>query len=179
MSYSSFFGLSHHCWALRVVVGSSCVLCIIVRWCTASSPRLPHLTKSGRSLPCLVIPAIFVVIGFVVFMVVASIVFIVIVSALLALLLLFILSLLILLVLVLLPPSLHASSVPFPSSSPWLPPSWSLICRHWVPLVVIGKAGHRSRSLWVTCGFTCRNTCRDPDLQVQVTCGYRSLRIWV
>ena len=41
------------------------------------------------------------------------------------------------------------------------------------------KAGHRSRSLWVTCGFTCRNTCRDPDLQVQVTCSYRSLRIWV
>jgi hypothetical protein len=42
-----------------------------------------------------------------------------------------------------------------------------------------GKAGHRSRSLWVTCGFTCRNTCRDPDLQVQVTCSHRSLRIWV
>jgi len=53
---------------------------------------------------------------------------------------------------------------------PHLPPS---------PDPPSSKAGHRSRSLWVTCGFTYRNTCRDPDLQVQVTCGYRSLRIWV
>jgi hypothetical protein len=118
-----------------------------------SSPRLPHPTESGRPLPFLIVPAIFVVIGFVVFVVVASIAFVVVVSTLLSLLLLFILSLLILLIPVLLPSSLHASSTPFSSSSPWLPPSWSLIRWRWVPLIVIGFTslswGGSSRRRWV------------------------------
>jgi len=46
-------------------------------------------------------------------------------------------------------------------------------------MLIEHKAGHRCRSIWVTFGFTCGNTCKDPDLQVQVTCGHRSLRVWV
>ena len=41
------------------------------------------------------------------------------------------------------------------------------------------RAERGSRSLWVTCGFTHGNTCKDPDLQVQVTCSHRSLRVQV
>jgi len=41
------------------------------------------------------------------------------------------------------------------------------------------RAEHGCRSLWVTCGFTHGNTCKDPDLQVQVTCSRRSLRVQV
>jgi hypothetical protein len=41
------------------------------------------------------------------------------------------------------------------------------------------RAEHGCRSLWVTCGFTHGNTCKDPDPQVQVTCSHRSLRVQV
>jgi hypothetical protein len=46
--------------------------------------------------------------------------------------------------------------------------------RHWQ-----ARAEHGCRSLWVTCGFTHGSTCKDPDLQVQVTCSCRSLRVQV